>query len=77
MESHCPGAAGFKGAEAIELKLCPDCGMEIEIFTRDIHVQCECGFVAYNDKQSCIQWCAYAKKCVGDEIFDKMMGTPK
>ena len=33
-----------------------------------------CGFVAYNDLSSCIQWCKYARKCVGDEMYEKLMG---
>jgi hypothetical protein len=44
------------------------CGREIEIFSVDTHVVCECGFVAYNDTQSCIRWCRYARECVG-KIF--------
>ena len=35
---------------------------------------CEhCGFVAYNDTLSCVQWCKYARKCVGDAMYEKMM----
>jgi hypothetical protein len=37
-------------------------------------VACDnCGFIAYNDTLSCVQWCAYAKKCVGEEMYEKMM----
>ena len=32
-----------------------------------------CGFVAYNDTLSCVQWCKYARKCVGDEMYEHMM----
>ena len=62
----CPGAAGFKGPQKLTVKTCPDCGREIEIFTRDIQVKCQCGFTAFNEIQSCIKWCAYVKECVGD-----------
>ena len=35
---------------------------------------CEkCGFIAYNDTLSCVQWCQYARKCVGDEMYEVMM----
>ena len=67
----CPGAAGYRGAQELKIKICPECGREIELFTRDIHIQCECGFVAYNDAQSCLQWCAYARDCVGDALYEK------
>ena len=37
-------------------------------------VACDkCGFVVYNDTLSCVQWCKYARKCVGDEMYERMM----
>ncbi|MCL1794211.1 MAG: hypothetical protein FWG34_10095 [Oscillospiraceae bacterium] len=77
MISGCPGAAAFKGAQELKIKICPECGGEIEIFSRDSHAKCKCGFVAYNDSQSCIAWCAYARKCVGDEIYDDFIKNQK
>ena len=53
---------------------CPNCGAEIELFSIDTQMPCEkCGFVAYNDTLSCVQWCAYAKECVGEEMYEAMM----
>ena len=58
----------------LEEKRCPQCGNIIEIFSIDTEVRCEhCGFVAYNDALSCVQWCQYARKCVGDEMYEHMM----
>ena len=55
-------------------KICPQCGHEIEMFSIDTQMACEnCGFVAYNDTLSCVQWCQYARKCVGDEMYEQMM----
>lgn len=55
-------------------KVCPNCGSIIELFSIDTEVACEkCGFVAYNDTLSCVQWCKYARKCVGDEMYEHMM----
>ena len=55
-------------------KVCPQCGHEIELFSIDTQMPCEhCGFVAYNDTLSCVQWCQYAKQCVGEEMYEKMM----
>ena len=55
-------------------KVCPQCGHEIEFFSIDTQMPCEhCGFVAYNDTLSCVQWCAHARKCVGDEMYEQMM----
>ena len=33
--------------------------------------------MAYNDTLSCVQWCQYARKCVGDEMYEKMMAIVK
>jgi len=55
-------------------KNCPQCGKLIEMFSIDTQMPCEhCGFVAYNDTLSCVQWCQYARQCVGDEMYEQMM----
>ena len=55
-------------------KVCPACGSETEMFSIDSEMACEkCGFVAYNDTLSCVQWCAHAKQCVGEEMYNHMM----
>ena len=55
-------------------KICPQCGHEIELFSIDTQMACEhCGFVAYNDTLSCVQWCKHARKCVGDAMYEQMM----
>lgn len=71
MLNGCPGVGGLRGTPTIAVKTCPECGREIEIFSVDTHVVCKCGFIVYNDTQTCIKWCAYARECVGDEIYDK------
>jgi hypothetical protein len=46
----------------------------IELFSIDTQMACEkCGFVAYNDTLSCVQWCQYARKCVGEVMYGHMM----
>ena len=55
-------------------KVCPQCGHEIELFSIDTQMACEhCGFIAYNDTLSCVQWCQYARQCVGYEMYEQMM----
>ena len=57
-------------------KVCPQCGHEIEMFSIDTEMVCEhCGFVAYNDTLSCVQWCEYARQCVGDEMYEQMLAV--
>jgi hypothetical protein len=58
----------------ISEKVCPQCGNLIELFSIDTQVPCDrCGFMAYNDELSCVQWCQYARQCVGDEMYEKLM----
>lgn len=68
------GCQGKPRTPTIHEKICPRCGSEIEMFSTDTEVVCEnCGFVAYNDTLSCVQWCKYARQCVGDEMYEHMM----
>lgn len=68
------GCQGKPKTPTIHEKICPQCGEIIELFSIDTEVACEkCGFVAYNDTLSCVQWCKYAKQCVGEEMYNKMM----
>ncbi len=63
---------------SIEERICPQCGHEIEIFSVDTEAACEhCGFVIYNDQLSCVQWCKYARQCVGDRMYKNMMEIAK
>ena len=68
------GYQGKPRTPTIIEKVCPQCGELIEMFSIDNQMTCEkCGFVAYNDTLSCVQWCQYARKCVGDEMYEHMM----
>lgn len=68
------GCQGKPRTPTIHEKICPQCGNVIEIFSIDTEVPCDrCGFVAYNDSLSCVQWCKYAKQCVGEEMYRHMM----
>lgn len=68
------GCQGKPRTPTILEKTCPRCGHEIEMFSIDSQQTCEnCGFVAYNDTLSCVQWCQYAKQCVGEEMYEHMV----
>lgn len=73
---YCPGAGNIRGTPTITEKICPECGEVIEIFSVDTKVQCKCGFVAFNDMQTCVSWCKYARECVGDELYDRIKNNP-
>ena len=68
------GCQGKPRTPTIAEKICPQCGSTIEVFSTDTQVACEhCGFVVHNDTLSCVQWCKYAKQCVGEEMYNHMM----
>ena len=72
MLDKCPGAANMR-TPTLKIKHCPECGGEVEIFSTDIKVKCKnCGFTVYNEIDSCLQWCKYAKECVGEEMYNKL-----
>jgi ribosomal protein S27AE len=73
----CPGSASIR-TPALQVKKCPQCGEEIEIFSNEVSAACgRCGFVIYNDQASCIRWCRYAEECVGPEIVRKFREAEK
>jgi ribosomal protein S27AE len=70
---HCPGTANLRTPK-LSIKKCPQCGEEVEIFSNDVKVTCgNCGFIICNDILSCVQWCKYARECVGEEIYRKLV----
>ena len=71
---------GCQGKPQIEImeKICPQCGHEIEIFSVDTEATCDkCGYTIYNDTLSCVQWCKYAKQCVGEDTYQRLMAFVK
>lgn len=72
MYDKCPGTKTIL-MPTIKLKPCPKCGEEVEIISSDMKTNCpKCGFTIYNDVASCVQWCAYAKECVGEELYERI-----
>ncbi|MEN6341563.1 MAG: hypothetical protein ABFC89_03285 [Methanospirillum sp.] len=73
MLGRCPGSANLR-TPTLAVKMCPQCGAEVEVFSNDVSVACpSCGFTVYNDLLSCVQWCKYAKQCVGEEVYRKLV----
>ena len=72
MFDHCPGTANLR-TPTLTIKACPHCGAEVEVFSNDRVVHCSvCGTPVYNDIESCVHWCKYAKECVGEELYHKL-----
>ena len=73
MKSNCPGAGNIRIPE-LQIKNCPECGAEIEIFSNELQSQCEsCGFIAYKDLSNCVRWCKHAEECIGPEMYRQLM----
>ncbi len=73
MVDQCPGATNIR-MPRLEVKNCPKCGEEIEIFSNEASAKCsKCGLAIYNDLLSCVEWCEYAKECVGEEMYERLM----
>lgn len=71
--NRCPGS--LAGTPTLKVKKCPECGRDVEVFSNDVSVKCDCGFSVYNDVESCIQYCKYAKACVSEEMYKKLKRT--
>ena len=68
----CPGASTIF-RPTLEIKQCPYCGSDVERWTDEIKVKCEnCGNDVIFEIDSCIQWCEYAEKCLGDRYEEGM-----
>ena len=71
MISGCPGSQNLKQPRP-EIFRCPFCGEELEIWTDETETKCtKCGRKVYRiNGQCCIDWCKYARDCVGGERYD-------
>lgn len=74
MATKCPGQDTRN--LRVELYKCPNCGDEVEIFSDEIKVRCpKCRQPVYREKlPSCIDWCASARQCLGEERWRQLMG---
>lgn len=74
MEARCPGQDTRN--LRVSLHKCPNCGNEVEIFSDEMKVKCnKCGNFVYGDQTpSCINWCASARKCLGEERWKQLHG---
>jgi len=75
MEYRCPGQDDRN--LRVELYKCPNCGAEIEVFSNEVKVKCyQCGGMVYRERMpSCIDWCAAARECLGEERWRQLEGS--
>ena len=74
MFDKCPGAKSFLQPKP-EMTRCPSCGEEVEIWTDETKTTCPAckATVMRQEIPSCLEWCQYAKECVGERAYNKYM----
>lgn len=74
MAFECPGAQKFRQPEPEFIK-CPFCNNEVEIWTDEVKATCSnCkNTVMRTGETSCLEWCKYAKECVGENTYNKFI----
>ena len=78
MRFKCPGSQTFSQPHPESIK-CPHCGEEAEIWSDEVKTTCpKCKKTIFRGTlQSCLDWCKYAKKCVGEKIYETYMKNKK
>ncbi len=77
LDFKCPGSMSIKQPMP-EMFTCPNCKAEVEIWTHERMRKCDsCGKPVTKDMggASCIQWCQYAKQCIGEEKYQELLRT--
>ena len=72
----CPGSKNIRQPQPEYIK-CPFCKAEVEIWTDEIKAKCpKCKeTVAREAGLSCLEWCKYAKECVGDKVYNNYIAN--
>jgi len=70
----CPGAVNFREVRPDYID-CPFCGAEMEVWSDEPVAKCPAcdREVTQSRDASCIDWCAYARECVGHEKYERLM----
>ena len=71
MSFECPGSRAIRQPQPEFIK-CPFCSEDVEIWTDEIKAICpKCKKTAMRQQgESCLEWCSYAKECVGDQAYN-------
>ena len=69
---YCPGSKPFKQPYPEDVS-CPSCKEGLEIWTDEVEVVCpKCkSSITRPGKPSCLDWCKFARECVGEEKYSK------
>jgi len=73
---NCPGSQGFRHPTPEEMD-CPFCGKDMKIWTDEVKATCpHCRVTVIREgsmTNTCLDWCKYAKMCVGDDLYKKYL----
>lgn len=60
----------------VSIHKCPNCGSEVEIFSDELGAKCQkCGTKVMREQvPTCIDWCAHARECLGEERWRELRG---
>lgn len=77
MSSICPGQD--RRWRTVDVYKCANCGAEEEIWSDELKVKCPgCGGWIYKEQvPSCVNWCKEARRCLGEERWQRLMGPDK
>ena len=65
MDLNCPGRRHGVPPEST-LRRCASCDKEVEIFSDEVYVRCNCGTNVYAEEPpACTKWCPSAELCLG------------
>jgi len=73
----CPGSKNVR-EPLPEIFTCPNCRTEVEMWTDEHIRKCHsCGKAVSRELDTawCIQWCQYAKECIGAEKYEELLAT--
>jgi ribosomal protein S27AE len=70
----CPGQDNQKLTAS--LNQCPNCGYQVEMFSDEQRIICpKCKTEVFRDTApNCLQWCASARQCIGEERWKALFG---
>lgn len=74
LKESCPGSREIRSPYPEEL-VCVFCGKPNEIWSDEPDMACRfCGKTIDRDmKPSCVEWCQFARECVGDKKYRRLM----
>lgn len=72
-KQECPGSIEIRQPKPEDIK-CRYCNNAVEIWSDETETKCKhCGKINTRSMDpTCIEWCAFAKECVGEEKYNRL-----